>query len=133
MILFHQERFESSYIPDLRANFKAYDADFKRDKTSIGGTVLDSDNSLSPLRNIVFDSSVPDTDTLEKHETLVLASYDLQRTRTMKEVLYTSSKATSKSKSLWLSTCLLARLRVAFIVFKNIALTLPSFQQLTIR
>ena len=61
-----------------------------------------------------------------------MASYDLSRTKNMKEILYSSPSATSRSNSLWLNICLLARLRVAFQTFKDITLTLPSFKQVAI-
>ena len=50
----------------------------------------------------------------------------------MEELLYSSPNATSRSKSLWLNLCLLARLRAAFQNFKDIVLMLPSFKQVTI-
>ena len=50
----------------------------------------------------------------------------------MEEILYSSPNATSRSKSLWLDICLLARLGIAFQNFKDIVLPLPSFKQVTI-
>ena len=132
MVLHHQERIERSYIPDLRASFKAYDAVHKRRDTNAPENISVSDANLNVLRALLFDGDIDGTSTLEKHTRLVIASYNLRRTRNIEEVLYSSSSATSRSKSLWLDICLLARLRVAFQNFKDIALTLPSFQQVTI-
>ena len=47
-------------------------------------------------------------------------------------LLYNASNATPKSKTLWLNICLLARLRVVFKKLKETALTLPSFEQVTV-
>ena len=132
MVLHHQARIERSYIPDLRASFKAYDAIHKRHDTNSPEDNSVSDANLNVLRTLLFDQDVNGTSTLEKHTRLVIASYNLRRTRNLEEVLYSSSSATSRSKSLWLDICLLARLRVAFQNFKVIALTLPSFKQVTI-
>ncbi|MCJ1382332.1 hypothetical protein MMC17_005445 [Xylographa soralifera] len=132
MVLYHQNRIEHSYIPNLRASFKAYDAVRRRNGTNTPENSSDSDAILSVLRTLLFDRNINATSTLEKHTRLVIASYNLRRTRNIEEVLYSSLSATSRSKSLWLDICLLARLRVAFQNFKEIALTLPSFEQVTI-
>lgn len=132
MVLYHQNRIEHSYIPSLRASFKAYDAVHRWNGPNTPEQSSVSDATLSVLRTLLFDCNINGTTTLEKHARLVIASYNLRRTRNIKEVLYSSQSATSKSKSLWSDICLLARLRVAFQTFKDIALTLPSFKQVTI-
>ncbi|MCJ1438446.1 hypothetical protein MMC27_007835 [Xylographa pallens] len=132
MVLFHQSRIEHSYIPNLRASFKAYDAARKRNNTKTPENSSDSDAALSVLRTLLFDGNINGISTLEKHTRLVIASYNLRRTRNIEKVLYSSLSVTSRSKSLWLDICLLARLRVAFQNFIEIALTLPSFEQVTI-
>ncbi|KAL8676912.1 MAG: hypothetical protein Q9186_006609 [Xanthomendoza sp. 1 TL-2023] len=132
MVSYHQKRIEDSYIPELRASFKAYDADRRRDDTDTPENSSISDDTLSILRTLLFESSSKDTSTLEKHTKLVLASYKLRRTKEIEVKLYSCPGATSRSWSLWVNVCLLARLRVAFQVFKDIALTLPSFEQVEI-
>ena len=132
MVLHHQERIERSYIPDLRASLKAYDAVHRRHDTNSLEDNSVSDANLNILRNLLFDQDINGTSTLEKHTRLVIASYNLRRTRNIEEVLYSSPSATSRSKSLWSDICLLARLRVAFHNSRDIALTLPSFKQVTI-
>ena len=132
MVLYHQNRIEHSYIPNLRASFKAYDAVRRRSDTSTLENSSVSDAALSVLRTLLFDHNTNGISTLEKHTRLVISLYNLRRTRNIEEVLYSSPSATSRSKSLWLDICLLARLRVAFQNFKDIALTLPSFEQVTI-
>lgn len=132
MVLYHQNRIERNYIPDLRASLKAYDAVRTRNGTNTPENSSDTDDTLSSLRTLLFDRNTDEASTLEKHTRLVIASYNLRRTRTIEELLYSSPTATSKSKSLWSSICMLARLRVAFQSFKDIALTLPSFKQVTI-
>ena len=132
MVFYHQNRIEHSNIPNLRASFKAYDAVRGRDDANTPENSSVSDATLSVLRNLLFDRNINGTSTLEKHTRLVIASYNLRRTRNIEELLYSSQRATSKSKSLWWNICLLARLRVAFHTFKEIALTLPSFEQVTI-
>lgn len=132
MILYHQSRIEQSYIPNLRASFKAYDAGRSRDGTSTPENSSVFDTTLSVLRTLLFDSEIKGTSTFEKHSKLVIASYNLRRTRNIEEILYSSPSATSRSKGLWLDICLLARLRVAFQKFKDIALKLPSFEQVII-
>lgn len=132
MVLYHQSRIEHSYIPNLRASFKAYDAVRTRNGTNTLENSSVSDSTLSILRTLLFDGEIKGTSTLEKHTRLVIASYNLRRIRNIEEILYSSPSATSKSKSLWLDICLFARLRVAFQKFKDIAFTLPSFEQVTI-
>ena len=132
MILYHQSRIEHSYIPDLRASFKAYDAVYGGNDTSIPENSSVSDDTLSLLRNLLFDRDFHGTSALEKYTRLVVASYNLRRIASIEHVLYSSPSATPRSKNLWLNICLLSRLRVAFQNFKDIALTLPSFRQVTI-
>jgi hypothetical protein len=135
MVLYHQNRIEHSYIPNLRASFKAYDAVRRRNDTNIPENSSVSDAALSDLRTLLFDPNINGTSTLGKHRRLLITSYNLCRTRNIEEILYSSSSATSRSKSLWLNIIeylLLAQLRVAFQNFKDIALTLPSFEQVTI-
>jgi hypothetical protein len=132
MVLYHQNRIEHSYIPNLRASFKAHDAAPGRNGTNTPENSAVSDAALSVLRTLLFDGNINGASTLEKHMSLVIAAYNLRRTRNIEEVLYSSSSATSRSKSLWFNICLLARLRVSFQNFKDISLTLPSFEQVTI-
>ncbi|KAL9619822.1 MAG: hypothetical protein Q9160_005562 [Pyrenula sp. 1 TL-2023] len=132
MVSYHQNRIEHSYIPNLRASFKAYDAACGRNDTNTPENSSVSDAPLSVLRTLLFDRNVNDASTLEEYKRLVVQSYNLRRTRNIEEMLYSSPSATSKSKSLWLDICLLARLKVAFRNFKDIALTLPSFEQVKI-
>jgi hypothetical protein len=47
-------------------------------------------------------------------------------------MLNSSSKASSASRKLWVSICLIARLRVTLEKFKEAALTFPSFTRITI-
>ena len=132
MVFYHQKRIETSYIPNLRASFKAYDDVLRGYATNIPENNSVSGTTLSVLRNLLFDGDIDGTSILEKYAKLVIASYNARRTRDIEKVLYSSSIATSKSKSLWENICLIARLRVAFQTFKDIALTLPSFEQVTI-
>ncbi len=132
MVLYHQNRIKHSYIPNLRASFKAYDAIRRRNDTNTPENSLVSDATLSVLRTLLFNRNINGISTLEKHTRLIIASYNLRRIRNIKEVLYSSLSATSRSKSLWLDICLLARLRVAFQNFKDITLTLLSFEQVII-
>ena len=130
--MYYQKRIESSYICNLRASFKAYDAVRRRNNPNTPEISSVSDAPLSVLRTLLFDCNINGISTLEEHKRLIIASYDLRRTRHIEEVLYSSPSATSRSKSLWLDICLLARLRVAFKDFKDIALALPSFKHVTI-
>lgn len=132
MISYHQNRIEQDHIPRLRASFKAYDTTSRWNDTDTSENGSASDATLSVLRTLLFDRDVNGTSTPERHMRLVIASYNLRRTRNIEEVLYSSPSATSQSKRLWLGICLLARLRVAFQKFKDIVLTLPSFKQVTI-
>ncbi|MCJ1476175.1 hypothetical protein MMC13_004840 [Lambiella insularis] len=132
IVLYPENQIEQRYIPNLRASFKAYDADGRRSVTNTPENSPVSDATLSALRNLLFEGNINVTSTLEKHMRLVVASFDLRRTKNMEEILYSSPSATPRSKSLWLNICLFARLRVAFQTFRDIALTLPSFEQVTI-
>lgn len=53
-------------------------------------------------------------------------------TKRVEEVLHSSAGSTTKMKKLWVNICLLARLRVTFKKFEEIALKLPSFSKVTI-
>ncbi|KAF1961812.1 hypothetical protein CC80DRAFT_589306 [Byssothecium circinans] len=132
MVSYQRNRIENDSIPGLRASFKAYDASRARNniETPSHGSV--SDGILSVLRNLLFDPHLNNTGTLEKHTRLVVAAYNLRRTKDVEEELFRSPSATSKSKTLWVHICLLARLRVAFERFKDISLLLPSFAQVSI-
>lgn len=125
MVLYHQNRIEHSYIPNLRASFKAYDAVRWRNDANTPENSSVSDATQSVLRTLPFDPNINGTSTLEKHTRLVIASYNLRQTRNIEEVLYSSPSATSRSKSLWLDICLLARLQVAF---QNSKTLLSRFQ-----
>jgi hypothetical protein len=132
MISYQQQRIEHSYIPNLRARFKTYDADRTRNDTNSLETSSTSDDTLSVFRMLLFDRNTNGTSILENHMRLIIESYTLRRTSHIKKVLYSSPSATSRSKSLWLDICRLARLRVAFHTFKGIAYKLPSFRKVTI-
>jgi hypothetical protein len=132
MVLYHQNRIEHNYIPNLRASFKAYDAVRTKNDNNTPENSSVTDATLSALRTLLFDRNIDETSTLERHTRLVIASYNMRRARNIEEVLCSSPSATSKSKSLWLDICTLARLRIAFQNFKDITLTLPSFEQVTI-
>ncbi|KAF2796524.1 hypothetical protein K505DRAFT_406320 [Melanomma pulvis-pyrius CBS 109.77] len=121
MVLYHQNRIEHSYIPSLRASFKAYDAVLRGNNTNTPENNPASNATLSVLRTLLFDHNINGTSTLEKYTKLVIESYNLRRTRNIEELLYSSP-----------NICLIARLRVAFQNFKDIALKLPSFEQVTI-
>ena len=112
--MYHHDRIEYSYIPNLRVSFKAYDAVGRRKDTNILENCSVSDATLSVLRNLLFDGKINDIYTLEKYKRLVIVLYNLRRIRNIEELLSSSLSATSKLKSLWLDICLLARLRVAF-------------------
>lgn len=128
MLSYYQSRINDS-IPDCRASFKNYDAIRPQPNSNEPDKVSISDDSLSVLQTLLFDSDNYDTSTLEK---LVTESYNLRQTRSIKETLNSSPSATSKSKKLWLSICILARLRVVLQSFKVTTLTLPSFEDVTI-
>ena len=128
MVQYHEKRIDQSYIPDLRASFKKYDASSPPITAAHDSA---SDSTLSTLRTLLFGQS-SSTSTIERHTRLADESYNLRRNESIENSLYSSPLATSKSKSLWVEICLLARLRVAFQNFKTTAFTLPSFRQVTI-
>ncbi|KAJ4322557.1 hypothetical protein N0V94_002319 [Neodidymelliopsis sp. IMI 364377] len=92
----------------------------------------DIEAALSTLRALLFDRNTFGSSKLERHQNLAMATYTLRRSRAIEAVLYSSHSANSKSKKLWVNICLLARLRIAHQTFKEIAITLPSFQNPTI-
>ena len=100
--LYHQNRNGQSYIPNSRASFRVYDAAGSTNDTHTLGNSSVSDAILSILRTLLLDRIINGTSTLEKH---------MRR---------------------WLDIYLLARLRAAFLNFKDIALTFPSFEQVTV-
>jgi hypothetical protein len=76
MVLYHQNQIEHSYIPNLRASFKAYDAALRRNSTNTLENSTVSNATLSILRTLLFDSN--STSTLKKHTRLVIAVYNLR-------------------------------------------------------
>ena len=132
MVFYHQSRIEHDYIPDLRASFKAYDATQANDGMITSSSTSGSDANLSILRNLLFDRNSDDLSTLEKHGRLIIASYNLRKTRGIEGLLCSSASSTSKSKKLWVNVCLFARLRGAYECFKDITLALPSFKHVSI-
>ena len=98
MVLYHQNWIEQNYIPDLRASFKAYDAVPRRSHTDTLEDSSVSDTTLPVLRNLLFDGNNNGISTIEKHMRLVIASYNLRQTRSIKDELYSSPTATSRSK-----------------------------------
>ena len=129
MLLYHQGRIQSDYIPSLRANFKDYNT---MDNNSSIGNHSALDDDLSVLRKLAFDATKSGQTTIDKNNKLVTTAYKLRMTKSVEEVLQSSAGATTKTKKLWVDICLLARLRVTFKKFEEIALKLPSFNKVTI-
>ncbi|KAF2848346.1 hypothetical protein T440DRAFT_491243 [Plenodomus tracheiphilus IPT5] len=129
MVFQHQSRIEQNYIPKLRVSFKAYDAARTSDREITSTSTSASGANLFILRDLLFNRNTDNLSTLEKHERLIIASYNLRTTKRIEEILYSSASTTSKSKKLWINICLFARLRVAFECFKSIMLVLQSFKQ----
>lgn len=129
MLSYHQGRIHSDYIPSLRASFKDYNT---IDGNSSSGNHSDLDDELSVLRKLVFDVTKPGQTTIAKDDKLVTTAYKLRMTKRVEEVLHSSAGSTTKMKKLWVNICLLARLRVTFKKFEEIALKLPSFSKVTI-
>ncbi|KAH6671153.1 hypothetical protein B0J14DRAFT_618507 [Halenospora varia] len=102
MVSYQQHQIEHDYLPDLRSSFKDYDAE----------------SSSSDI----YDPQFQPTLAFAKLERLARMVYDLR----------VSEITTPKSKKLWKSICLFARLRLAFHKFKDAAETLPSFAKVRI-
>lgn len=81
---------------------------------------------------MVFEIRKPCDNKVEKHCELVTLAYNLRTTKSVEKALSCSPSATKKTKRLWVDICLIARLRVAFKKFKQIAINLPSFSKVTI-
>lgn len=131
-MLYHQNRIESNYIPDLRASFKALEAEPRKRSTHTTGDSSNPIAGLTNLRKLLFGPFVDGETTPDRHARLVTEMYDMRRSSNMEQMLNSSPGASSKSRKLWANICLLARLRVAFERFREIALTLPSFTHITI-
>lgn len=129
MLLYHQGRIHSDYIPNLRASLKDYNTIAN---TSSSGNHYDIDDELSVLRKLAFDVTKPGQATIDQDDKLVTTAYKLRMTKTVEEVLQNSAGSTNKMKKLWVDICLLARLRVTFRKFEEIAVKLPSFSKVTI-
>ncbi|OCK75458.1 hypothetical protein K432DRAFT_429412, partial [Lepidopterella palustris CBS 459.81] len=129
MLSYHQDRIQSNYIPSLRASFKDNNTP---DNNSPIGSHSAVDDGLSVLRKLAFDVTKPGRTAIDKHNKLVTTAYELRMTKSVEEALQSSPGATTKTKKLWVDICLLARLRVAFQKFEEIALKLPSFHKVTI-
>ncbi|OCL03033.1 hypothetical protein AOQ84DRAFT_420660 [Glonium stellatum] len=129
MLSYHQDRIQTSYIPSLRASFKDYNA-IDNNGTIKNLSALDAE--LLVLQNLVFDVTKPGQSAINKHNQIVTAAYEVQMIRSLEKAPQSSSGAATKTKKLWADICLLARLRTAFQKFKEVALTLPSFNKVTI-
>ena len=126
MLAYHHDRLQSDSIPSLRAILKSIDDDaFPRETSGIA-------INLSSLRELLFGEVGPGQSTIEKHDDLCTITYELRTTKSIEEALYTSSKATSKMKKLWVEVCMLSKFRVTFLKFCEIALKLPSFSEVII-
>jgi hypothetical protein len=132
LVSYHQSRIQNNYIPDLRASFKGFEAEFRKTCLDTTGDSSDLAAELSILRELLFNPSVNDESTLDQHSRLVVAAYDLRRLSNIEQMLNSSSRASSTSRKLWVNICLIARLRVTFEKFKEAALTFPSFTRVTI-
>ncbi|USP80330.1 hypothetical protein yc1106_07604 [Curvularia clavata] len=132
LVSFHQSRIQSSYIPDLRASFKAFEVGSRETYVDTTGESPDPASKLSILRGLLFDTNINGGSTFDRHSELVIAAYDLRRSKTIEKMLNSSPQASSTSKRLWVNICLTARLRVACEKFKETALTFPSFMHITI-
>ncbi|KAF2015573.1 hypothetical protein BU24DRAFT_480328 [Aaosphaeria arxii CBS 175.79] len=126
IISYHRNRISKDHVPALRASFKAYGATCTQNDT------MALDAALSCLRGILFDHTPNNDHVHDRHAKLAIACYDLRQTRNIEKILHSSPSATSKSKKLWFTICSFARLRVAFQTFKDIALALPSFAQVSV-
>lgn len=129
MLSYHQGRIRSDYIPSLRASCKEYNTTYDN---SSSGDHSDLDDELSVLRKLAFDVTKPGQTTIDKDDKLITTAYKLRMTKRVEEVLQSSAGSTTKMKKLWVDICLLARLRVTFKKFEEIALKLPSFSKVTI-
>lgn len=129
MLSYHQGRIHSDYIPNLRASLKDYNT---IDNTSSSGNRSDIDDELSVLRKLAFEVTKPGQTTIDRDDKLVTTVHKLRMTKRVEEVLQSSAGSTTKGKKLWVDICLLARLRVTFKKFEEIALKLPSFSKVTI-
>lgn len=125
MLSYHQSRIQRDHIPNLRASFKSIN-------TTRSSDLITTYNKLSKLRKLVLEIESPNQSTKDIHSRLVMTAYELRITKSAEEALNSSSSAISKTKKLWIDICLLARLRVAFQKFSEIAMKLPSFSNATI-
>lgn len=133
LVAFQQNRIECNYIPDLRASFKSYDSTRVRSNADTAHVESESHAALSTLRNLLFGSDLNHETKLEKHMAIGVECHNIRHIACVKEELHSSPKANPKSKGLWVNICLLARLRLALEIFKEISVKLPSFETLNIR
>lgn len=129
-MLYNQERLDFSYIPDLKASFRAFNA--ARSSNAASSSISPPDDPLLILEKLLFKSNMESVTPLERYSKLITASYNIRVTKTSEETLNSLPSATSSSKNLWWNICLLARFRVAFENFKEICSTIPSFEHLEI-
>ncbi|KAF2263123.1 hypothetical protein CC78DRAFT_604897 [Lojkania enalia] len=129
MLSYHQDRIERDYIPSLRASFKSLGI---ADSSNSRLTSTWLPNGISTLQELVFRETQLGQSTLDRFGQLVTIAYGLRTTKSVEMALNHSSDATQKTKKLWVQLCLLARLRVAFEKFSEIAIKLPSFNKVTI-
>ncbi|KAK6538660.1 hypothetical protein TWF694_010237 [Orbilia ellipsospora] len=131
-VLYQKKRIREDYIPNLKVSFEAYETG----QTVGGANALDgttpSNPGFSDLRTLLFDRDGDHENPLENYTRLMIACYDLRQMEDLERTLNSSSRATSKSKNLWVNICMFSRLRVAFENFKDISTTLPSFKNVRI-
>ncbi|EMD85772.1 hypothetical protein COCC4DRAFT_152236 [Bipolaris maydis ATCC 48331] len=132
LVSFRQSRIQSRYILDLRASLKAFEAGYRKTFLDTTGDSSDIASKFSILRNLLFDKSIHEGSTFDRHSELVIAAYNLRRSSILEQMLNNPPQASSKSRRLWVNICLTAQLRVTFEKFKETALTFPSFMYITI-
>lgn len=129
MLVYYRARLESTYIPALRSSLKDCVHLF-RDDQGDGFTTIRQ--GLLAFQNLIFDGNTPGQVMTDRHSILVIKAYELRMMKPVRDLLQTSPHSTPRTKKLWENICFLGRSKVAFNTFKDIALNLPSFKQVTI-
>ncbi|KAH7382685.1 hypothetical protein DE146DRAFT_760518 [Phaeosphaeria sp. MPI-PUGE-AT-0046c] len=132
MISYQQSRIEQSYIPDLRGSFRSDEIIHRPYNVHRPGTVVVDQGLLSTLKTLLFNLDDHGAGVFDRYKSLVVAAYNVRQRSTLQHIHNSTSRTTSISRRLWIDICMLARLRVAFERFKEIALTLPSFEDVSI-
>jgi hypothetical protein len=133
MLGYYAVRLTKTYFPELKERLGDFLSTFRNNETaksSEASTQREYQNlqELYALSNSVATNSGEEPFTAPSR--VVLKAYELRESAAIKELLL--NQKDKEALKLWISICLVGRLRAAFQTFTKIAFKLPAFSKVTI-